>query len=89
MTLLEADVGAVVFVGSILDDDVAIGWVLEAERSTCVKVEVAPGSAEFVGEVRVVHPLSIIGLFLAVNPADCQILSSSAADLAGNDLIVE
>ena len=89
MTLLKADVGAVVFVGSIPDDDVAIGWVLEAERSTCIKVEVAPGSTKFVGEVGVVHPLSVIGLFLAVNPADCQILSSSAADLAGDDLIIE
>ena len=87
--MLEADVASIVFVGSIPDDDVAIGWVLEAERSACVKVEVAPGSAELVGEVSVVHPLSVIGLFLAVNPADCQIFSSSAADLAGDDLIIE
>lgn len=89
LTFSKAHVAAVAFVGAIPDDHVAIGWIFETERSTRVKVEVAPRSSQFICEVGVVHSLSVIGLLLAVNPGDCEIFPPAASDLAGNDLVIE
>ena len=47
-----------------------------------------PGSSKFVSETAVIDPFSVIGLFFAVNPGECQILSCRLLDLAGDDLVI-